>query len=219
MEEKIYDLDLPAATSRVVRQGGEGPDFWAYVDDGRHLHYVSYWLPNKIRVMRAAHAASGSFQVLSPHFARLGGRVYCRGACVMDADAERFQLVPDTRFARDGQRVYAFTITEGLDVLEGATGPLRFLPRCEHFAHGDDFYWQSSWTKRIEPVSGYTRIDTYEKKNVLLAQLWGDTDPRDDEEAAARAAVLDGVRTVADLFRLALPDATGPWAGAALAHA
>ena len=33
------------------------------------------------------------------------------------------------------------------------------------------------------------------------------------------ALQLDGVRTVADLFRLALPDAGVQWAGAAAAHA
>ena len=219
MEEKVYDLELPAAGSRVLKHGGEGPDFWAYVDSGRRLHYVSYWLPNKIRVMRRPRAEQEDLQVLSPHYARIGPRLYCRGAWVPDADAEHFQLVPETRFAHDGERIYAFTITEGLDVLEDAAWPLHFLRRCEHFADRRDFYWQSSWTKRIERVSGYTRIDAYEKKSVLQAHLWGDTDPQDDAEEAARAEVLDGVRTVADLFRLALPDAGVQWAGAAAAHA
>ena len=65
MEEKVYDLELPAAGSRVLKHGGEGPDFWAYVDSGRRLHYVSYWLPNKIRVMRVPREALDAFEVLS----------------------------------------------------------------------------------------------------------------------------------------------------------
>lgn len=214
MEEKFYDLELPAAGCRVIRHGGEGPDFWAYVGNGRRLHYVSYWLPNKIRVMRRPRAAPDELQVLSPHFARIGPRLYCRGAWVPDADAERFQTVPETRFAHDGERVYAFTITEGLDVLEDAVWPLQFLRRCEHFADRRDFYWQSSWTRRIERVSGYTRIDAYEKKNVLLAHVWGDTEPGDETEAQARDEMIDRVRTVADLFRLVVPETGMAWAGA-----
>lgn len=161
MEEKVYDLGLSAAGSRVVMCGGEGPDFWAYVDDGKHLHYTSYWLPNKIRVMRVPRSSFGSVQVLSPHYARIERRIYCRGAWVEDADAERFRLVPDTRFAQDDARIYAFTITEGLDVMEHAAWPVHFLPCCEYFADCRNFYWQSSWTRRIERASGYARIDAY----------------------------------------------------------
>lgn len=214
LEEKVYDLELPAARSRVLKQGGEGPDFWAYVDDGRRLHYVSYWLPNKIRLMRVPRESLAAFEVLSPHYARVGTRLYCRGAWVPEADADRFQLIPETRFAHDGERVYAFTITEGLDVLEVADGPPYFLPRCEHFADQRDFYWQSSWTRRIERVSGATPVDAYEKKISLLAVLWHDTEPRDEAEALARDTLLDGVHTIADLFRLALPDARAAWARA-----
>jgi hypothetical protein len=214
MEEKIYDLGLPVAGSRVIRHGGEGPDFWAYVDDGRHLHYVSYWLPNKIRVMRLPRSSSGDLQVLSPYYARIGNALYCRGARVPDADADQFQLIAETRFAHDREHVYAFTITEGLDMLEHAVRPLHFLPRCEHFADHRDFYWQSSWTGKIERVSRYARIDAYEKRTVLRACLWQDTDAQTDEEQAARDAILDSVRTLDDLFRLALPRADAVWAAA-----
>ena len=214
MEEKVYDLELPAARCRVLKQGGEGPDFWAYVDDGRRLHYVSYWLPNKSRMMRVPRDALDAFEVLSPHYARIGARLYCRGAWVPEAAAERFQLIPETRFAHDGERVYAFTITEGLDVLEGASSPFYFLPCCEHFADRRHFYWQSSWTRRIERVSGHTRVDTYEKKAVLLAILWHDADPDDALGDASRMQMLERVRTVAELFRLALPQAGAHWSGA-----
>lgn len=214
LEEKVYDLELPAARSRVLKQGGEGPDFWAYVDDGRRLHYVSYWLPNKSRMMRVPRDALDAFEVLSPHYARIGARLYCRGAWVPEAAAERFQLIPETRFAHDGERVYAFTITEELDVLEGASSPFYFLPCCEHFADRRHFYWQSSWTRRIERVSGHTRVDTYEKKAVLLAFLWHDADPDDALGDASRMQMLERVRTVAELFRLALPQAGAHWSGA-----
>ena len=92
-----------------------------------------------------------------------------------------------------------------------ADGPPYFLPRCEHFADQRDFYWQSSWTRRIELVSGATPVDAYEKKISLLAVLWHDTEPRDEAEALARDALLDDVHTIADLFRLALPDARAAW--------
>ncbi|WP_454261581.1 hypothetical protein [Pseudoxanthomonas mexicana] len=184
------------------------------MDDGRRLHYVSYWLPNKSRMMRVPRDALDAFEVLSPHYARIGARLYCRGAWVPEAAAERFQLIPETRFAHDGERVYAFTITEGLDVLEGASSPFYFLPCCEHFADRRHFYWQSSWTRRIERVSGHTRVDTYEKKAVLLAFLWHDADPDDALGDASRMQMLERVRTVAELFRLALPQAGAHWSGA-----
>ncbi len=213
MEEKAYDLGLPAAACRVVAQGGEGPDFWAYVDDGRHLHYASYWLPNKIRMMRVpCTEVRDGLQVLSPHYARIGSAIYCRGARIQDADADTFRLVPHTRFAHDGERVYAFTITEGFDVLDTGTYPFYFLPRCEHFADRRSFYWQSSWTKRIERVSRYVRLDAYEKRTVLLGALWQDRPSQDEADEAAREAILDEVRTVDDLFRLLLPQADADWA-------
>lgn len=75
LEEKVYDLELPAARRRVLKQGGEGPDFWAYVDDGRRSHDVSYWLPNKSRMMRATtHLMHSRYR----HYARIGARLYCR---------------------------------------------------------------------------------------------------------------------------------------------
>lgn len=219
MEEKVYDLGLPAAASRVLQHGGDGPDFWAYVDDGHHLHYVSYWLPYKIRVMRVPRASLASFYVLSPHYARVGDAVYCRGVWVPDADADSFHLVPETRFAHDHERVYAFTITEGLDVLEHAVRPLYFLPRCEHFADDREFYRQSNLSKRIERVHADTRIEGYEKKTVMLSCLWHGADAQTEVEEEARTRTLERVRTVRDLFREVLPHAEADWSREPAAHA
>ena len=219
LEEKVYDLGLPAAGSQVLEQGGEGPDFWAYVGHGRRLYYVSYWLPNKIRVMRVPREARDGLEVLAPHYARIGARLYCRGAWVPDAAADRLEVIPETRFAHDGERVYAFTVTEGLDVLETASPPFYFLPRCEYFADRRYFYWQSTWTGRIERVSGLTRVEACETKAVLQTLLWHHTAAHDAREHAARAHMLDRVRTVAELFRLTLPRAGAQWSGAPAAHA
>ncbi|MBD9467870.1 hypothetical protein [Pseudoxanthomonas sp. PXM01] len=218
MERKVYDLGLSTASCRVIACGGDGPDFWAYVADRGHLHYVSYWLPNKIRVLRVPRASFDGLQVLSPHYARIEERVYCRGAWVEDADAERFRLVPGTRFAHDDARIYAFTITEGLDVLEHAQRPLYFVSCCEYFADHRHFYWQSSWTRRIERISGYARVDDYEKQQVLTQQ-WRDNGLQGEPDEATQAAAFDRMRTVADLFRLALPDADAEWADASPANA
>lgn len=217
IEKKAYDLGLSTASCRVVACGGDGPDFWAYIAERGHLHYVSYWLPNKIRAMRVPRASFDGLQVLSPHYARIEARVYCRGAWVEDADAERFRLVADTRFAHDDARIYAFTITEGMDVLGHAQRPLYFLPCCEYFADRRHFYWQSSGTRRIERASGYARVDAYEKRRIL-AQRWRDDGLQGEPDEATQATVFDRMRTVADLFRLALPDADADWAHAAPAR-
>lgn len=210
-EEKVYDLELSAAACRVVQWGGDGPDFWAYVDDGWHLYYVSYWLSLKKRVIHARRMASASLQVLSPHYATIGDGLFCRGAQIADADLHSFQLVPGTRYAYDSGHVYAFTITEGLDRLPHAGGPLYFLPRCEHFADQQDFYWQSNWTSKIERVGADGAVDNYEKTSVLLANVWHDEETDDELEASIRAATLDAVRTVGDMFRVALPNVDALW--------
>lgn len=207
VEERAYALGLDAATSRILRQGGDGPDYWAYVDGGRHLHYVSYWMTNKIRVMHAPRSSHGDLEVLSPHYARIGDALHCQGTWMPDADAGSFRLVPETRFAQDREHVYAFTITEGLDVLDHAERPRHFLPCCEHFTDGEAFYWQSNRSRRIERVHADTRIDAYEKRTVMQSCLWHHAEAGTETEEQARAGMLDQVRTVADLFGLLLPHA------------
>ncbi len=211
VEETAYDLALDAAGSRVLQQGGEGVDFWAYLDDGQHVHYVSYWLSRKIKRLKLPHAQADTLEVVAPHFALADGRLYCRGTRVVGADPATFVVVPETRFACDARHVYAFTMADGLGRWEYGGGPLYFLPQCEYFADRERFYRQSSWTNRIEPVEARTRIVFHEKNTVLRACLWQGRDAADEDERRARAALLDRVISVGDLFRLLLPETCAAW--------
>ncbi len=211
IEEKAYDLGVDAAHSRVLHQAGHGADFWAYVDDGENLHYVSFWLPKKSRRLRLPRAQVRTLDIVSPYFARAGGSLFCRGVRVIEADPASFAVVPRTRFARDTRRVYAFTITEGLDKQEFDGGPLYFLPQCEYFADRRGFYHQSSWTNRIEPVQAEERISVHGKNAVLRACLWNGEDAADEQELAVRSTLMDRVVSVGDLFRRLLPGANAAW--------
>lgn len=211
IEERAYDLGLDAASCRVVHERGEGSEFWAYVDDGAHLHYVSVWLRHKSKRLMASRTHTRKLHILPPYFARAGDRIFCRGTRVLHADAGSFELVPRTRFAFDAHRVYAFTITDGLASLPHGSQALHFLPACEYFATNEGFYRQSGWTNRIERVDREEELAMHERNAVLRAVLWDGQEAASDVELLARSELLDAVRTVGDLFRLLTPGATASW--------